>query len=467
MAIDKLKNLVECKQYARERLEELRPLFAKATIGDFSNDVPMSEEEDEFTEFYTGIQTMIEVVRNKISDLQAEVSRKQEIEQRLIARNKELDQSQKAMLNVLEDLQEAKGEVEQEESKYEALLGSIGDGVLATDAGGVIIYTNSAAEKMIGWSADELMGKKEVEIIKAENEAQKEVSTERRLISQAINGKSVSFSDDYYYVRKNKTRFPVAVNANPVFIGKKVVGAILVFRDVTKEIELDRARSEFISIASHQLRTPVSALNWITESLRASLKGLDDKQKEYFDDFSISVNRLVRVVEDLLNVSRIEMKTLKLDAKEVVVTDFMQDFLKAIKPFAELKKHKVVFKDLSNARLSLFIDPKVLNDIVQNLASNAIDYSPSGSSVTIVLEKEGDFAKISVSNNGPTITDDERAHLFQKFYRSEAGKKMKQDGTGLGLYIVKSLVENSGGKIDFSSENGKETVFWFTLPLKK
>lgn len=467
MSVDNIKNLEECKKYVQQRLEELRPLFAKVAIGDFSNDVPMPEEDDEFTELYTGIQTMIEVVRTKIADLESEVGQRQEVEQRLIARNKELAESQKAMLNILEDLQETKAAVEQEAAKYEALLTSIGDGVMAVDTNGVLIFINSSAADMLKISEQDVVGKKLVEIIRMEDASGISVPSVSRVINMTIKTGVSNSSSNYYYIRKDNNKFPVSLTVNPIIFGKKVIGAIEVFKDITREKELDKARSEFISIASHQLRTPVSALNWIAESFRASLKGLDDKQKEYFDDFSISVNRLVRVVEDLLNVSRIEMGTLKIDAEEVILSDFLKDFLKSIKPFADLNKHKVVLKELSKDRLALMIDPKVLNDIIQNLASNAIEYSPADTVVTITLEKEGNYVKISVANRGPAITEEERAHLFQKFYRGESGKKMKQDGTGLGLYIVRSLVENSGGKIDFVSGKGKETVFWFTLPLKK
>lgn len=466
MAIDKINNLEECKQYVMKRLEELRPLFAKAAIGDFSDDVPMPEEDDEFTEFYTGIQTMIEVARNKMADFESEVGQRQETEQRLIKRNQELAESQKAITNVLEDLQETKSKVEQEVAKYEALLSSIGDGVVAVDTGGTVIFINDSGAGILGLLPQNVIGKELTSVVKMENEKGESVPQNSRLLAIAIKNGTAGSSSDYYYVRKDKKKFPVSITVNPIILGKKIVGAIEVFRDITKEKELDKARSEFISIASHQLRTPVSALNWITESLRSSLKGLDSKQKEYFDDFSISVNRLVKLVEDLLNVSRIEMGTLKLDAKEVKPADFIEDFVKSIKPFADLRKHKVIFKNLKGGSLSVVIDPKVLYDIAQNLVSNAIDYSPPDSSVSVILEKEDDYAKISVTNNGPVITEEERSHLFQKFYRSESGKKMKQDGTGLGLYIVKSLVENSGGKIGFISEKGKETVFWFTLPLK-
>lgn len=465
--VDQVKNLEEYKQHIKERLEELRPLFAKAAIGDFGEDVPMFEEDDEFTEFYTGIQTIIEVIRSKIYDFEKEVGQRHETEQHLIIRNKELSDSQKAMMNVLNDLQETKGEVEQEVAKYEALLSSIGDGVIAVDNDEAIIFINDSGAKILGLSLQDIIGRKLVDMVKMENEKGELVSRDSRLMAAAMRTGVPSSSSSYYYIPKNKKRFPVSITVNPIIFGKKIIGAIEVFRDITKEKELDKARSEFISIASHQLRTPVSALNWITESLRGSLRGLNEKQKEYFDDFSISTNRLVKLVEDLLNVSRIEMGTLKLDTKEVVLADFIDDFMKSMKPFADLKKHKLVLKNLSGTGLSVIIDPKVIYDILQNLVSNAIDYSPQSTVVTIILEEDGDYGKISVTNKGPVITEEEQSHLFQKFYRSETGKKMKQEGTGLGLYIVKSLVENSGGKVGFISQKSKETVFWFTIPLIK
>jgi PAS domain S-box-containing protein len=465
MAIDKIKNLDECKIYVKKRLEGLRRIFAQAAVGNFSENVPESKDDDEFSELYFGLQLMLEVIRKKISEYEKEIGERQEIEKRFIFRNRELSDSQKAMINILEDLQEAKTNIDQEEAKYEALLNSVGDGVMAVDSQGSVIFVNDAAEKLLGMTGEELLGNKMVDIV-LEDADGNAMPVDKRPSTLAIKAGKTIHTSDYYYVKKGKARFAVSITVSPIFVGNRITGAIETFRDITKEKELDRAKSEFISIASHQLRTPVSALNWITESLRESLKGLTAKQKEYFDDFSISVNRLVKLVEDLLNVSRIELGTLKIDAKEVELNDFLKEFSDNMKSYADLKKHSLVFNpQVDEVRVK--IDPRVLNDIVQNLASNAIDYSPAKSKVIIDLEKSDDCGKIFVANPGPAIPEEEQVNLFQKFYRGESGKKIKQEGTGLGLYIVKSLVENSGGKVGFSSAAGKGTVFWFTLPILK
>ena len=134
--------------------------------------------------------------------------------------------------------------------------------------------------------------------------------------------------------------------------------------------------------------------------------------------------------------------------------------------YAILKKHSIILKDEIARPIVIEINKRALSNILQNLISNAIEYSPENTAVTINLEKTDGFVKVSVSNKGPTIPKEDQRHIFGKFYRGEGAKKMKIEGTGMGLYIVKATIEESGGKVGFESKEGEDTVFWFTIPLK-
>lgn len=466
MAIDKINNLEECRQYVRQKVEVLRPLFAKAIIGDFSGDVPSSDEDDEFTELYTGIQTIMEVIRGKISDLEIEIGQRHDVEQRLIDRNYELAQNHKAIMNVMDDLQKTKSDVEQEEAKYEALINSVGDGIMATGNKGDIIFINTTAEEMLGWRADEVIGKKLDTFLEVEDEKGNSVPLEKRGLLRVINtGKAISVSNHYYF-RRNRTKFPVSLTASPILLGTKAVGAVAVFRDITREKELDRAKSEFISVASHQLRTPVTAMRWLNEMSQSALTKLTPKEKSRFKDLSSSIERLSKLVEDLLNVSRIELGTVKEEKIAIDLPQFVQDFLSDLGAYAESKNHKIIFNNEIGS-VTVSMDSKMLYNVMQNLVSNAIDYSPPGTKVTVILSQDSTDAKVSIANEGPTIPPDEQKKLFGKFYRGESTSKMKTEGTGLGLYIVKSNIESAGGKVGFFSKKGENTVFWFTLPTVK
>ena len=234
-----------------------------------------------------------------------------------------------------------------------------------------------------------------------------------------------------------------------------------------KEIEgTGRAKTEFISIASHQLRTPISALNWLTEALQSNSQNLNPKQQIYVRDLSIQAKRLIDLVEDLLDFSRIELKTSLQEKHQIDISNFINKFVKEMEPYATSKKHTMILNVKIAGPLTIEINEKSLYNMFQNLVSNAIDYSPENTEVTVSLERVDGFIKASVSNKGPAIPDDEKPRIFEKFYRGESVRKMKQEGTGLGLYVVKAVAEELGGRVGFESEEGEDTMFWFTIPLK-
>ena len=261
---------------------------------------------------------------------------------------------------------------------------------------------------------------------------------------------------------------------------KTRVGASDIIRELIqkgKEIEgVNRAKTEFISIASHQLRTPVSALNWLTEALQFNSQNLNPKQQIYVRDLSAQAKRLIELIEDLLDFSRIELKTALQEKHQIDISSFINKFVKEMEPYAASKKHTIILNVKIAGPLTIEINEKSLYNMFQNLVSNAIDYSPENTEVTVNLEKVDGFIKASVSNKGPAIPDDEKPRIFERFYRGESVRKMKQEGTGLGLYVVKAVAEELGGKVGFESptvvetlagkEEGKDTTFWFTIPLK-
>lgn len=245
---------------------------------------------------------------------------------------------------------------------------------------------------------------------------------------------------------------------------------VLVKELVQKEKEMkkvDRAKTEFISIASHQLRTPVSALNWLTEALQFNSQNLNSKQQRYVGDLSSMAKRLVKLVEDLLDFSRVQLKSAAtVEKNKIEIPAFIEAFTKEMETYATSKKHSIILNNKITEPLMMEINKSSLSNVLQNLTSNAIDYSPENTVVTINLEKINNSIKISISNKGPTIPKEEQPRLFERFYRGNSAKKMKPEGTGLGLYIVQNEVENVGGKVGLESVEGKDTMFWFTIPLK-
>jgi len=386
---------------------------------------------------------------------------------------KDLENSKIAARNILEDLHDEKEKLAQAMAKDEALLQSIGDGVIATDRDGRVILINPMAEHLLGFKSSELIGKiLEREVVLLDGQGKKIPDNLRPItlaLSAGANKTTLAITHtDFQLVRKNGTKFASAFTVTPVILDLKMIGGVVVFRDITKEKEIEHAKSEFISIASHQLRTPVSGLSWLVEALEEGDKDMLPKQKKYIKDLSILTKRLVALIEDLLNFSRIELKTEVMTEKDQIeVHKFIEEFIKEMKPYADSKKHKIDFKSHIAKNLLIEINKKSFYNVLQNLLSNAIDYSPLNSTVAVNLARTDDSIKISISNTGPAIPKDDQPKIFNRFYRAEGAKKMKAEGTGLGLYIAKAIIEGIGGTIGFESEEGEDTVFWFTIPVKE
>jgi len=231
--------------------------------------------------------------------------------------------------------------------------------------------------------------------------------------------------------------------------------------------ELDKAKTDFMSIASHQLKTPLAGLRWSMESLRIPAEKLDDKQQAYLKNIQQYVDTLNKVVEDLLNVSRVELGTLQVDPKTVDFPGFMKNFFEVLKPYAESQKHTLMLTGEDQAPKTIVTDPKLLYNVLQNLVSNALEYSPPDTDVAISIATDSNFLRVSVSNQGQAISDEAKGHIFEKFYRAPEARRMKPSGSGVGLFVVKSFVELLGGTVGFVSEEGKNTTFWLKLPIAK
>ncbi len=385
----------------------------------------------------------------------------------------ELENTKLALMNIAEDLEEEKKKTIRAKAKDEAILLSLGEGLVVTDRHGKIVLVNPAFEKMLGLKEKNVIGKKLIDVISV-SEKGKEFSKDDCLIDKALEGKSIT--TELEYKRKDGTVMPVFVIITPVFIGGKVVGAVEVFRDISKEKAIDKAKTEFVSLASHQLRTPLSAINWYTEMLLSGDAGkISNEQKEYLQEIYSSNKRMVELVNALLNVSRLELGTFAVDPRETDIVKLAHEVVRELRP--EIKEHKVKFKSKYDKVPKIMVDPKLLHIVLQNLLNNSIKYTPPGGEVVFEIKniKKGkqidrrkfnqDGVLIKVSDTGLGIPKDQQDKIFTKLFRADNVRVQDVEGTGLGLYIVKSIIDHSGGKIWFRSKENKGTTFYVFLPL--
>lgn len=446
--------------------------------GDLEYKIYLSSR-DEFGELARGFNKMADHLKNMYKSLEFKVRDKTQI---LSTKINELEQNKavmeetkRAMLNVLEDLENEKSVLEREKAKDEAVLLAIGDGLVVSDNDGNVVLVNKAFERLLGWDKHEVLGKDKYDIIRMESEDGTQVPKKERvrpllLMSgkkvKAANGTFVTTTADYYYVAKDGNRFPVMTTSTPIVLEDTIIGTVEVFRDVTEEKEIDKAKSEFVSLASHQLRTPLSTIKWYAEMLVSGDAGdLEQSQKEYVQEIYNGNERMIELVNALLNVSRIEMGTLAIEPQPTNIVDLAKSVEDELKNLIEEKK--LVFKTNYNPDVPIVsLDPRMMRVVIQNLLTNSVKYTPNKGQVSISIKRHNGSVLIEVADTGCGIPQKQQSKIFTKLFRADNVKERDTGGTGLGLYIAKSIIDQTGGKIWFTSEEDKGTVFYVTIPIQ-
>ncbi len=242
--------------------------------------------------------------------------------------------------------------------------------------------------------------------------------------------------------------------------------AFIITRSFERLAEASRMKSEFISVVSHQLRSPLSNLRWAIELLMSGRLGrIEEKQTEYFRILKENSARMEELVSDLLIVSRIETAKLPLKKAEFPLENLVRELIKEFEPFAQASNVKVELKSEEDLP-KILADPSQIRLVVENLLDNAIRYIKDRGKVLIKLEKKGPNLYFEIKDNGVGIPKEDQKYIFQKFFRAGNILRYQTQGSGLGLYITKAIIERSGGKIGFKSEENKGSTFWFTLPIK-
>ena len=247
-----------------------------------------------------------------------------------------------------------------------------------------------------------------------------------------------------------------------------MVGTVIIFRDITLELEIEREKSDFISISSHQLRTPLGSIKWNLEMLTNGEFGqLPDEAKDRLGQIMESNQRMIAIVNDLLSVSRIERRQVANKPVPVEVLPVVKSVTDETDAMA--REHSVTVSSQVLCEQSPFVmaDPKLFHEVVENLMTNAIKYNQTGGKVTVYVSCPGEFVRISVADTGEGISPEDKDRMFTKFFRGDNAIRGNTDGTGLGLFVVKSYVELWGGRVWFESELSKGSIFYIELPIKK
>ncbi len=356
--------------------------------------------------------------------------------------------------------------ITEQQAELEALFTSIGDGAITTDEFGKITRINPKGLSILGYSEKEMIGKwfpRKIQAVTADN---KVINLIDRPITRAfLNGDTVSQKS--FYRRKNGDVIPVFITVSPILYDGKPLGAIEVFRDITREEEIDRMKSEFISLASHQLRTPLSSIKTYSHMLVDGYMGsITPAQKKSLRTIIGASNRMNELISTLLNITRMESGTIRVTPKYVRVDALAQEAMQEVSLLAADRSISISVR-IGKGSMGVRTDPLLFKEILINLATNAIKYTPEGGSVMLKVNRRGDSVVASVTDTGWGIPVAAQKEIFSKFFRAQNIVKRETTGTGLGLYLVKGLVDALEGKIWFKSEEGKGTSFSVSLDAIK
>lgn len=344
-----------------------------------------------------------------------------------------------------------------------AIFTSIGDGAIATDEFGKITRINPKALNILGFESHEVLGKWFPKKIIAVDERGKQLNLIDRSITRAfLTGEPVS--DKMFYKKKNGEIIPVAVTVSPIILNDRPVGAIEVFRDITLENEIDRMKSEFISLASHQLRTPLSAIKTYSHMLIDGYMGeITVPQKKSLRTIISAANRMNELISTLLNITRIESGSIAVTPKMLNLNRLLEEVVKDLQLPAQDKT--ITLECTTPVKACLYrTDSLITKEILSNLISNAIKYTSDQGRVSVTLKSTKSAILFTIQDTGMGIPEEAHEQVFTKFFRAQNVVRQETSGTGLGLYLVKGLVDTLGGKIWFESQENRGTTFYVSFP---
>lgn len=367
----------------------------------------------------------------------------------------ELEKTRGALMNILEDVHEARIRAEVEKNKTFLIIENFSDGILVFDKENRVSLVNPRVEKFFGVKSQDLVGKTFSELSNSPSFAQL-----REILGLEI--KEV-FRKEF----SPQANLTLEISSIPIMKEKERIGSLVIFHDITREKMVERMKTEFVSISAHQLRTPLSAIKWTLKMLLdGDLGELTKEQREFLEKTYISNERMIALINDLLNVSRIEEGRYIYKLEQCSLENLIDEVINYFREEIRRKKIKFNFRKPKKEIPKITADIEKMKLVLQNLFDNAIKYNVEGGEIEVELRKENQEIVFSIKDTGIGIPEDQQGRVFTKFFRAANALKKETGGSGLGLFITKNIIESHGGKIWFFSKEGEGSTFYFSLPIR-
>lgn len=392
-----------------------------------------------------------------------------------LEKKKVYDEEEVAMVDIVassavQTISRLRNLIDSERSKVGDLVESMSNGVLMFDDEKRIVIANNIIRDVFDLSSKVINLSDFVQLLKKSyEESHKSKKGEREqvefdtLVDKVLQEEKKFHIEEFAFQKKFFEIFIIPVHG----YGNKVSGGSFIFHDITHLKEIDKMKTEFVSVASHQLRTPLTSMNWYMEMLLAGDAGeMNNAQLEYINEVYRGSKRMVKLVNELLNVSRLETGRLKIAPEPVDLVQFIQEIIAEAEKLPKAANVDIIFEKPDKIE-KVMVDPSLFRQVVHNFVTNAIRYSPvdKRTSVEVKLEVAGDSYQISVRDHGIGIPKEAQKRIFEKFFRADNAVGASAEGSGLGLYIAKMVMDAVGGKIWFESEEGKGTTFFASFPV--
>ena len=377
-------------------------------------------------------------------------------------------------MNILERFKKPKTESTNQSALAEIALNSIHDGVIMTDKKGVIQFINPAASKMTNSSAHHSIGLDYGLVIKLESKEGRELTDRENPLVQAMTtGQPLEPTQVSLIMNQSGQRLPIAISVQ--ISNDPSSSRIITFRDIAKELAEEGEQTEFISTASHEMRTPVATIDgYLSLALNPQTASIDERARGYLTAAEKASKHLGSLFQNLLDITRLDDGHIRphfapvemIGLVEAISDDFAERAKQAKLTYSFGSSEPVTFG--GDRRMSQvvygYVDPDFMREIMSNLIENAIKYTPEGGSIYVNVRGDGDRVLINVTDTGMGISAEDLAHIFQKFYRVDNSDTRTIGGTGLGLYLVKQRAEAMGGKVWAESAFGEGSTFYVSLP---